>query len=70
MSKTRVLSEPCNVFAPRAVVGILKVFTDKLDAGPGGRTQDYSTYSYELMQQTGYGSGKVYSILMRLVNAG
>jgi DNA-binding PadR family transcriptional regulator len=54
----------------RAVVVVLKVFTDKLDAGPGGRTEDYSTYGYELMQETGYGSGKVYSILMRLVNAG
>jgi DNA-binding PadR family transcriptional regulator len=56
--------------ATRAVVRILKAFTDKLDAQPGGRTQDHTTYGYELMQETGFGSGKTYSILLRLVNAG
>ena len=54
----------------RAVVRILKAFTDKLDSQPGGRTEDYATYGYELMQETGFGSGKTYSILLRLVNAG
>jgi DNA-binding PadR family transcriptional regulator len=54
----------------RAVVRILKAFVDKIDDAPGGRTGDCSTYGYELMQETGYSSGKVYSILLRLVDAG
>lgn len=54
----------------RAVVRILKAFIDKLDDAPGGRTGDHSTYGYELMQKTDFSSGKVYSILLRLVNAG
>lgn len=55
----------------RAVVRILKAFTDKLDDdAPNSRTDDHTTYGYELMQLTGFSSSKVYSILLRLVEAG
>lgn len=59
-----------NVRPTRAVVRILKAFVDKIDAAPGGKTGDHATYGYELMQVTGYSSGKVYQILARLFNAG
>lgn len=64
----------------RAVVRILKVFTDKLDTRTSGvigdhstedhSTEDHSTYGYEVMRETGFSSGKTYTVLLRLVKAG
>jgi len=67
MLKTTTVVDMNEVRATLAVLRVLKVFVDKIDDGD---SRHHSTYGYELMQATGFNSGKVYQVLARLTSAG